>query len=447
MPSPVAALGVFLITYVLISLRTLGRFRLEKPATALLGAALMIALGVVSLADVKAIFGGPQGRGLEVILLLLGMMLLVGGLELAGFFDLVSREIVRRARDPARFLVMLMGATALLSALVLNDTIVLLFTPVVVKSCRALGLNPIPYLVGEAMAANVGSVATEVGNPQIAVIALESGIPFGRYTALMLPLTLLCLGLSFYLIRWIYRAELSERTTAPLAVVAVASHNPGQGDGGPPLGFDLRRNKSLVFLLGIVACVVVAFFLTSFLPWNLALVAFVGGSVATFALPAFGTATARDVLRRVDWSILLFFIGLFIVIQGVEVSGLLQGIVGAFDAITGGDLSSAGWLTLLSSLLSNAISNVPAVLLLIPLLRAKGPVGELQWLILAASSTLAGNATILGAAANVIVVQMAAAQGVEVSFWRFAKGGLAISAVTLVASLLVLVGYSMVSLI
>src|SRR3989475_301613 len=304
-----AATFVFLVTYVLISLRTVRRFPIERPAVAMLGGALMLVLGVLTPAQALLAIN------LDVIVLLVGMMLLVSGLEVCGFFDLVSSRIAVRAKSQASFLAWLMVATAALSAIVLNDTIALLVTPVVVRSTRALRVNPLPYLVAVAIAANVGRVA--------------------------------------------------------------------------------------------------------------------GGWCVLCFLPFCATTTARCLIAKVDWSIILFFVGLSIVREGVRVSGLSGAIQGGFTSTVGGQSGGLVWLVGLSALLSNLISNVPAVLLLATVV----PRGSTQlWLGLAASSTLAGNATILGAACNVIVVQVASRDGVSVSMKDFVKAGLPVTAATLVLS-------------
>src|SRR3989441_6821180 len=210
-----AATFVFLVTYVLISLRTVRRFPIERPAVAMLGGALMLVLGVLTPAEALLAIN------LDVIVLLVGMMLLVSGLEVCGFFDLVSSRIAVRARTQVSFLVWLMVATAALSALVLNDTIALLVTPVVVRSARALRVKPVPYLVAVAVAANVGSVATEVGNPQNAFIAIRSGIPFLAFSAYLLPVAIACLAVSIGLVWLVFRKDLSAPigAAAPLPVV------------------------------------------------------------------------------------------------------------------------------------------------------------------------------------------------------------------------------------
>src|SRR5712691_12521015 len=197
-----AATFVFLLTYVLISLRTVRRFPIERPAVAMLGGALMLVFGVFTPAEALLAIN------LDVIVLLVGMMLLVSGLEICGFFDLVSSRIAVRAKHQATFLAWLMVATAALSAIVLNDTISLLMTPVVIRSTRALRVNPLPYLVAVAIAANVGSLATEVGNPQNAFIAIQSGIPFLTFTAYLLPVTVACLAVAIVLVWLTFRKEL-----------------------------------------------------------------------------------------------------------------------------------------------------------------------------------------------------------------------------------------------
>ena len=402
-----AATAVFLLTYVLISLRTVRRFPIERPAVAMLGGALMLLLGVLSpLEAVLAI-------NLDVILLLIGMMVLVSGLEVCGFFDLVSSRIAARAKSQLSFLTWLMIATATLSALVLNDAIALLVTPVVIRSARSLKVNPVPYLVAVAIAANVGSVATEVGNPQNAFIAIRSGIPFLTFTAYLLPVTIVCLAIAIAGVRLAFRRDLA----APIA-----------GEVAAPIVPLQRRGLTLTFG---VAVVVAAAFLASPHPDWLPLIALIGGSIVLFFLPFASTVTARSLIAKVDWSIILFFVGLFLLLAGVRASGLSAAIQGAFTSALGGQAGGLAWLVGLSSLLSNLISNVPAVLLLAEVV----PQGSTQlWLALAASSTLAGNATILGAACNVIVVQVASREGVSVTMRDFVKAGLPVTAATLIVS-------------
>lgn len=405
-----AATAIFVGTYVLMSFRNLGRFPLDRPAVALLGGALMLLAGVLT---------PQQAMGainLDVILLLVGMMLLVSGLEVCGFFDLVSTRIAGRATSQVAFLAGLMVATAFLSALVLNDAIALLMTPIVVRSAKSLKVKAVPYLVALALAANIGSVATEIGNPQNAYIAIASGIPFLTFTTILLPVTLVSLAVGIGLVWLAFRKDLA----APLE----------RADHLPPV--HLERN-GLAVTLGIAFGVVAAFFLST--PAWLPVIAIVGGALVFFFVPFLTKATPRALVTKVDWSIVLFFVGLFVLLEGVQVSGLSDGIEEGFTTAFGGRSGGLVWLTGLSAILSNLISNVPAVLLLAQVV----PAGSNQlWLALASSSTLAGNATILGAACNVIVVQIAAREGVEVSMKDFVKAGLPVTIATLVLSTAIL---------
>jgi Na+/H+ antiporter NhaD/arsenite permease-like protein len=409
----VAAASVFVLTYALISLRQLARFPLERPASAMLGAALMLALGVVPPSAAAAAIN------VELILLLVGMMILVSSLDACGFFDAVSNRIVSHARTQASLLALLMLVTAALSALVLNDTIALLLTPIVVKSTRTLRVNPVPYLVGLAIAVNVGSVASEIGNPQNAYIAIRSGIRFLDFAVTMVPIALVCLAVSIVLARLAFRRDLARPVDPPRHVPAT----PVQ-----------RRGVALT--LGTTVGVVAAIFLTG--PEWLPFVAIVGGSLTLFFVPFVTKATPRGLLARVDWGIIVFFVGLFVVLEGVRTSGLSEAIQISFGSVFGSG-GGLGQLAGLSALLSNLISNVPAVLLLAETVEASGGSPAL-WLTLAASSTLAGNATIIGAAANVIVVQAAAREGIHVSMKDFVRAGLPVTAATLVLSA-ILIGF------
>jgi len=402
-----AATVVFVVTYVLISLRNVRRFPIERPAVAMLGGALMLVLGILTPAEAIAAIN------LDVILLLVGMMILVSGLDACGFFDLVSSRIAARAKTQTSFLVWLMVTTAALSAVVLNDTIALLVTPVVVRSARALRVNPIPYLVAVAISANVGSVATEVGNPQNAFIGIRSGIPFLTFTAYLLPVTVACLAVAIGLVWLAFRKDLAAPLTPAVSMPAA------------PL-----QRRGMVFTLAVTLAVAVAFFASSTPEW-LPLIALAGGSFVLFFLPFVSKVTPRNLIAKVDWSIILFFVGLFVLLGGVEASGLSTAIQSGFTSAFGGRSGGLPWLVGLSALLSNLISNVPAVLLLAQVV----PQGSTQlWLGLATSSTLAGNATILGAACNVIVVQVASRDGVSVSMRDFVKAGLPVTAATLVLS-------------
>jgi Na+/H+ antiporter NhaD/arsenite permease-like protein len=431
------ALAIFLVTYALISIRRFPKIKVERPAAALIGAALMIVLGVVT--PGQAI----DALNMDIILLLVGMMVLVAGLELCGFFEWVSLGMIKHSKDQFTFLVLTMVVTGSLSALVLNDTVVLLFTPIIIRTCRLLKSNPVPFLVAEAIAANIGSVATAVGNPQNAFIATQSGISFADFSAKLLPVSAVCMLVAIAILYLAYRKEINQgkaqefrRKILRDGWVAFRDELV-KDDAATTRGIQKLKDRrlGLYTLIGITALTFAAFVLSNVLNTPIAVIAFVGGAVALFAVPAITDVKAKDMLAGVDWSIILFFVGLFIVIEGVKTSTLLDEIERFFPGFGIGQVPSLAWLTALSAFLSNLVSNVPAVMLLSEMI----PINQTDlWLALASSSTLAGNATILGAAANVIVAEKAEGMGVEVNFWKFTLVGFPIAMATLFVSTIML---------
>ena len=425
------ALVIFLVTYILISVRRFGKLNLERPAVALFGAALMVLFGVVA-ADQA--FASIQ---LDILGLLLGMMIIVVSLELCGFFTWVSVKMIRASKNQFQFLILVMFVTALLSALILNDTVVLLFTPIVIKACRLIKANPIPFLVAEAIAANIGSVATPVGNPQNAFIATQSHITFAEFTTKLLPVTMLCLVVAMVLVWLVFRNDLRDGCENKDRHWLCERSKPIDAEKAVKEITSQPVHRSVFLVLGALVLVFVGFVLSPYIKLPLAMVAFIGGAFVLMLLPFFNRSVQPvEVLRRVDWTLLLFFVGLFVVLKGVETSGLLAEMMNTFQASSGSGLTSIPGLTGFCAILSNLISNVPAVMLLSPFVASVG--SNNLWLALVTSSTLAGNATILGAAANVIVVETGNKMGVEVSLWQFMKAGLPITIITLLLSVIML---------
>ncbi|MEI6795371.1 MAG: SLC13 family permease [Methanomassiliicoccales archaeon] len=415
----IIALAIFLLTYALISLRKVGRWTLDRPAVALFGAVLMILLGVVAPGDALAAID------LNTIALLLGMMLVVVSLELCGFFDLVARRMIAASKDQRIFLAVVMVTTAFLSALILNDAVVLLFTPVIIKACRAIKANPVPYLIAEAISANIGSVATPVGNPQNAFIAMKSGIDFVTFVSRLLPTAIISLVVAFIIIWFVFKKHMGDATPGGNGAKRIDCAEAARAIG------DAVVHPAVKFVLAILVLVVIGFLLSGAMNVPLSIIALSGGAALLMLLPfLIKKATPKIMLAKVDWGLLIFFAGLFIVLKGVQVSGLLDDMMSVFQSVSGGSLSNVWGLSAFSAILSNLISNVPAVMLLAPFVGSLGQPD--MWLALAGSSTLAGNATILGAAANVIVVESALGQGVEVSLKDFVKAGLPITIITLI---------------
>jgi Na+/H+ antiporter NhaD/arsenite permease-like protein len=407
------ALIIFLATYILISLRRLFHIPLERPAVALLGASLMMLSGVVE--PSRAFLA----INLDTLLLLIGMMLIVATIETTGFFAHLAAWTVRTSSTQARLLVSISVSTAALSALVLNDAVVLFFTPIIIHAAKLLRTDPVKFLVVEAISANIGSAATQIGNPQNAYLASISGIPFVRFLSIMGPIAALCLAVAIVCFLVLYRRELR----APLA----RAPDVGALDAG------VRNPRLLWVSLATVGLLFVGFLSSNRTGLPLSLLALSGGSLLVFFAPLLGPTSPRALFRRVDWSIILLFIGLFIVLGAVDEAGLLPTLFAGVEARLPGALTTVAGLGIVTAVVSNLISNVPAVLLLSSGVATHAT--ETLWFTLAASSTLAGNATILGAAANIIVAERSEELNVPIYFWQFARVGLPVTAITLAIAL------------
>ena len=436
----IVALAIFLATYLGISIRRFKWFNIKRPIVAMMGGALMLLCGVIT--PMQAF----QSIDLGILALLLGMMIIVAALELCGFFTWVSMRIIAVSKNQFQFLVLIMVATAVLSALILNDAVVLLFTPIIIRACRLIKANPIPFLIAEAVSANIGSVATEVGNPQNVYIAAISNVSFVDFSVRLVPVSAISLMVAIALVWIFFRREIGEDNNS-LAKVDDANHRTWSmpkirsklidREVALKLAETTQMHQSIYLVLGILLIVFVGFIASPFIGIPIAYMAFMGGASVLFLLPISKKETkVRSILKGVDWTLLLFFVGLFIVLKGVDVSGLMSGMINLFQEGSGGSLGSVWGLSAFCAILSNLISNVPAVMLLAPFVSSIG--SSTIWLTLAASCTLAGNATILGAAANVIVAETGERMNVQISFWKFIKIGLPITLVTLIVSTLML---------
>ncbi|MCA1814325.1 MAG: hypothetical protein LC624_10315 [Halobacteriales archaeon] len=409
-----AALVILVVTYALLTMRRLPGTKLRhRPLVALLGGLAMMAAGELALPDAL------RAVNLDILALLFGMLSMAACLEVCGFFDWLSWRVVELATGQRALLAGTMLVTAVLSALILNDAVVLIFTPVLVKACRLLRVDAMPYLAGEALAANIGSVATEVGNPQNAFIAIQSGIPFGAYALALVPVAAACLLLGIGLLFLLFRRALAQ----PLAKRDLELLPP-KGHTQPAL---LRA--ALLVLLGVL----LGFVLGPRFGLSIAHVALAGGLAVMVATLVLLPRELPHLARGVDWTILVFFVGLFWLIAGFRAQGWSDQLAAPF---LGGAAPSVTTLTAWSAALSNVVSNVPAVLLISPTLE---PLHDTRlWLALAASSTLAGNATLVGAAANVIVAETARAHGAEFDVKRFMLAGVPVTLATLALMLLML---------
>ena len=401
----IAAWLVFLATYFVVALGKIPVYRIDRAGAALLGGSLMVATGVLSLEEAY------RAIDFDTIVLLFGMMIVVANLRLSGFFRVITHWIAAYVRRPITLLGMVIVSSGVLSAFLVNDTICLVMTPLVLELVTRLKRNPIPYLLAIAIASNIGSVATITGNPQNIIIGSLSRIPYGEFAAALVPIAVVGLVISAVLISLSYRSEFFSRDQFEKINVPTRYHGP-------------LLVKSIV----VLAVMVVLFFFGQ----PVAKVAIVGG--------AFLLLTRRvrpeKVYIEIDWPLLVMFVGLFVVVGGLEKVAITPDVS---VAIGRQHLDNTAILAGVTAVLSNVVSNVPAVLLL------KSFVPNLQdpqraWLVVAMAATLAGNFTLVGSVANLIVAQRAKARGVEFDFWTYFKVGAPLTILTIAFGLLWLWG-------
>ena len=360
---------------------TLGKsplFRVDRAGAAIIGSVAMIGAGVLTFEE------AGQAVEFRTIVILFSMMVVVANLKLAGFFDLLGNLIVDRVHSRRQLLAATIAVSGIASAVAINDIVCLLFTPVVLLICERTRCNPAPHLLGVAMASNIGSAATLLGNPQNILVGGLSGLSFLDYFSAAAPVAVLGLTCTYLALAWFYRRELAVAWTDQQPVIA-AVH--------PYL-----VRKSLLTLAAIL----------------LAYIAGVELAMASAVGAAFLLITRRvkpnKVYTSIDFNLLIVFIGLFVIVAGVEKSRLMDHIL---QLLSFGGFSRLSVFAVVTTIVSNIVSNVPAVLLLKFFIPATQP--ELWWKALALFSTLAGNLTITGSIANLIVVEIARRQHVEIS--------------------------------
>jgi Na+/H+ antiporter NhaD/arsenite permease-like protein len=395
----------FLLTYAGLAVGKVPGLRIDRAGIALVGATLVLVTGLLSFNDaVRAV-------DYETIVLLLAMMIVVVHLRLAGFFQRLAGWALARFRRPHALLAVTIVLSGALSAFLVNDVVCLALTPLLLHLTRRLKVEPLPHLLGLASAANIGSTATITGNPQNMIIGSLSHIAYLRFATRLAPVAVLGLLVDFLVIAWVYRAALAAPATALMEPDA-----PGPGAG--------RRWNGHRWLLVKSVTVTLAAVVLFFLGLPIALVAL--GAAAVLLLDR---VRPEKVYRQVDWGLLVMFAGLFVVVHAFEVHVIRPRHLEEWGPL---QRDPVWLLSLVSAGLSNVVSNVPAVLLFKPTIQAMPTEGqETAWLALAMSSTLAGNLTVLGSVANLIVVENARREGVTVSFWDYCRAGIPVTVLTL----------------
>ena len=385
---------VFVAVYLGMILGEIPGLALERTGVALLGAIILLAVGRLSPSEAWAAVDVPT------IGLLFGLMVVSAQFRLGGFYARVTRWIAASDSSPAALLAALIALCGVLSALLANDIVCLAVAPVLIEACDRRGLNPMPFLLALACSANAGSAATLIGNPQNMLIGQSLNLSFGRYLIDAGVPALLSLGAVWAIVQWQFR---NRWHAAPRGIeVAVPAFSVWQ------------TAKGL-----LVLTVLMAVFVMGEVPREVAALSAAGLLLMSRRM------SSRDMLALVDWQLLVLFMGLFVVNRALAASGMLNEIFAAARA-AGVDVAEPGWLFALTVVLSNLVSNVPAVMLLLP--AATHP---LAGPVLALASTLAGNLIIVGSIANIIVVDQAARLGVTISWRDHARVGVPVTAATL----------------
>ncbi len=397
----VVAWLIFLASYLVFAIGKLPGTKIDRPAMAVIGAVLMFVFGVLSPRQAIA------SIDFATLVLLFSMMLIAASLHLSGFFEWITDLAVEHL-SARRLLPGVIFVSGVLSAFLVNDIVCLVMAPLILRLCKRTQRQPLPYLLALATASNIGSTATITGNPQNILIGSISGIGYRDFLAHLGPVALLGLFADWALLHWIY---FRRQTTG---ITAAASEEP-TGAQEP----EMHPAWPVAISLGVLA----GFFL-GFPP---ALVAATGGAL----LLVQRRLQPKVIYGDVDWSLLMLFLGLFLIIGGAEQAGISQQLLTAAERL---NLQNHLIFAAVVTLLSNIVSNVPAVMLLKGLLpQFHNP--HAAWLMLAMSSTLAGNLTITGSVANIIVVEKARTE-THIGFLEYMKIGVPVTLVTLTIGLL-----------
>ncbi|MFF8970043.1 SLC13 family permease [Streptomyces sp. NPDC014995] len=413
-----AAIVVFVATYGLIISE-----KIHRVAAALGGAALMLAIRATD--DESAFFSEHSGVDWNVIFLLMGMMMIVGVLKKTGMFEYLAIWAVKRARaKPFRVMVMLVVITAFASALLDNVTTVLLIAPVTLLVCERLALPVAPYLIAEVLASNIGGAATLVGDPPNIIIASRADLTFNDFLVHLAPLSAILIVVLVALCRFLFRKSFVYDETRAVEVMELEEREA------------IKDPRMLVQGLLVLALVVVGFVLHPVLHYAPSVVALLGAGL----LIAISKAETGEILDEVEWPTLAFFAGLFIMIGGLIETGVIGEISASLaDAIGDNELGGSMLLLGASAVLSGIVDNIPYVATMAPitadLVQSMGGSGDhVMWWALAIGADLGGNATAIGASANVVVLGIAERNRQPISFWQFTKYGLVVTAVTVALS-------------
>ena len=417
------AISVFVVAYALIA-----SDRINKTLVALVGAGIILAVGILDAED--AFYHHETGIDWNVIFLLFGMMIIVGVLRQTGVFEYVAIWAAKRANGkPLRIMILLVLVTAFASALLDNVTTVLLIAPVTLLVCDRLDINPIPFLIAEVLASNIGGASTLVGDPPNIIIASRAGLSFNDFLVHMMPIVLIVLAVFIALIPIIFRGSFD---VDPSRVADVMMLNEREA----------IRDPSLLIKCGVVLILVfAAFVLHSIVHIEPSVVALLGAGV----LVLISRLERSDYLASVEWETLLFFAGLFVMVGALVKTGVVEQLARSATELTQGN----GLLTVMlilgvSAPISGVIDNIPYTATMTPIVsELSTTVADIAnpdalWWALALGADFGGNLTAVGASANVVMLGIARRAGHPISFWEFTRKGLLITVVSIALSALYL---------
>jgi Na+/H+ antiporter NhaD/arsenite permease-like protein len=413
------AVSVFVIAYALIATE-----RIHKVKVALGGAAVVLALGIVGSDDV--FYSHETGIDWDVIFLLLGTMVMVGVLRQTGGFEYAAIWAAKRAGgSPLRVMVLLVLITAIASAALPNVTIVLLMAPVTLLVCERLDINPIPFLIAEVLASNIGGVSTLIGDPPNIIIGSRANLSFNDFLIHLGPVVIIAMVAFVSVLPLLFRGTFGVHADRVAEVMSLNEREAIR---------DLRLLvKSGIVFVGVFA----AFVASSAIHVEPSVIALIGAGV----LVTISGVERVHYLASVEWETLLFFAGLFVLVGSLVKTGVISDLARLAGDVTGGNPLLATMLILVvSALLSGLIDNIPYVATMTPVvadLAASIPdPGHAQalWWALAIGAGFGGNMTAIGASSNVVMLGIAAREGSPIQFWEFTRKGAVVMVLTVAVS-------------
>jgi Na+/H+ antiporter NhaD/arsenite permease-like protein len=403
-----SAVAIFLIAYILIASEKINRI-----AIVLCGAAVMLAIGASDFE--KAFYSHDTGIDWNVIFLLLGMMIIVSIIHRTGLFEYLAIKAAQFSKgDPKKSLVYLAILTAVASAMLDNVTTILLAIPMTFVVCKKLSVTPVPFILVQVFASNIGGAATLIGDPPNIIIASKAGLSFNWFLTHMLPLVVVVLIVMLPVWVFMFRNSLVNSPADKAAIMKLDANQ------------FLQNTKLLKKSLLVLTLVLIAFALHTVTHMEPAVIALFGAGV----LVAISGLKPKDYLPEVEWSTLVFFMGLFIMVGALVNVGALAKFAEFLKDQFGGNLATASYSILgISAVLSGIVDNIPYVASMVPVVSdLNAAIGAANpnalWTALAFGADFGGNATIIGASANVVAIALAKRQGIEISFWQFAKYGI-----------------------